>query len=514
MKGPKPTLTINTWKFIDGVPTFAEARAYGQRRPEPYVLVRGTWFTPNSSLNLKWDNTTILVEDVQTDENGAFAVNVTIPRSTWGIHYVSVWESGNFITQHAYEIVTPTLVFSASELFQTTIDFGRPGVTIWAKGEYYDPDGVVSIKWDNTTALAENVPTDSSGIFKTPITIPLDATMGIHYISVWNTTEFATEREIHILIATPVSGVISENATWTKYGSPYQLTGHIIVYEGVTLTIEPGVEIITTGDYRVWVYSNAIINATGTKAEPIIFNGTGIQLQDTIENATVIIKGCIIVNASYGFYAPDQGWFKNTVIQIEDSAFTKNRNAIRICQIATPSENYFIYIRNNRIVENLGDAIFIWMVGMYGYMHGHVYIVNNTIISNGGSGINLYPIAGYEELEVSRNVIRFNKGDGLRIQWFNNPPTITENHIAFNDGAGMHVSVVAVGFPSAYITQNYIARNRFGIIVNRESPDLPPDNPTIIFNDVHSNLEYDFEVLSGGNKKIQCYLQLLGNFKH
>jgi len=500
LKGPKPTLMINTWKFVDGAPTFPEARAYGQRNPEPYVLVRGTWFTPNSSLTLKWDNITILAEGVQANETGAFAVNITIPRSSWGIHHINVWESENFITQHAYEILRPTLIFSASELFQTTIDFGRPGVTIWAKGEYYDPNGVVSIKWDNTTVLAENVPTDSSGIFKTPITIPLNASIGIHHVEVWNGTEFATQREIHILVATPVSGVISENTTWTKYGSPYRLTGHIIVDEGATLTIEPGTEITTTGDYRVWVYSNAAINATGTQAEPIIFNGTGIQLQDTTENAKIIIKRCIIADASYGFYAPDQGWFKNTLIQIEDSVFTRTGNAIHIYQIATPSENYSIHIRNSRIVENFGDAISINMVGQYAYTHGHVYIVNNTVVSNGGNGINLW-LAGYDELEVSRNVIRSNKGDGLHITWFNNPPTITDNNIAYNGGVGMYLSVVAVGFPPAYITQNYVARNGFGMVVNRESPDVSAENPTIIFNDIHSNVEYDFKVLSEGTRK-------------
>lgn len=39
------------------------------------------------------------------------------------------------------------------------------------------------------------------------------------------------------------------------------------------------------------------------------------------------------------------------------------------------------------------------------------------------------------------------------------------------------------------------------MVVNRESPDVSAENPTIIFNDIHSNVEYDFKVLSEGTRK-------------
>ena len=40
---------------------------------------------------------------------------------------------------------------------------------------------------------------------------------------------------------TYVSGAITEDTTWTLAGSPYIVTGNVLVMEGVTLTIEPGV---------------------------------------------------------------------------------------------------------------------------------------------------------------------------------------------------------------------------------------------------------------------------------
>ncbi len=68
-------------------------------------------------------------------------------------------------------------------------------------------------------------------MFKTRITVPLNATTGIHYANIWNGTEFAAQSLLHVLVATPVSGVIYENITWNKYGSPYVLTGDLLIYE-------------------------------------------------------------------------------------------------------------------------------------------------------------------------------------------------------------------------------------------------------------------------------------------
>jgi len=42
---------------------------------------------------------------------------------------------------------------------------------------------------------------------------------------------------------TSVSGIIDSDTTWTLANSPYIVTGNVLVNEGVTLTIEPGVEV-------------------------------------------------------------------------------------------------------------------------------------------------------------------------------------------------------------------------------------------------------------------------------
>ena len=53
----------------------------------------------------------------------------------------------------------------------------------------------------------------------------------------------------HVALAqTSVSGGIYSNTTWTLAGSPYFVTGSIVVFPGKTLTIEPGCIVSFTAD--------------------------------------------------------------------------------------------------------------------------------------------------------------------------------------------------------------------------------------------------------------------------
>lgn len=68
---------------------------------------------------------------------------------------------------------------------------------------------------------------------------------------------------------TVVSGALTTDTVWALAQSPYRVTGHITVNEGVTLTIEPGCELRFNSGINFTVYGKLL--ADGTQAQPIIF---------------------------------------------------------------------------------------------------------------------------------------------------------------------------------------------------------------------------------------------------
>ena len=68
---------------------------------------------------------------------------------------------------------------------------------------------------------------------------------------------------------TNVGGPIFEDTTWTKEGNPYIVIDTIDIWSGVTLTIEPGVDVRFNSGKRLLITGNLI--AIGTETEPISF---------------------------------------------------------------------------------------------------------------------------------------------------------------------------------------------------------------------------------------------------
>lgn len=94
---------------------------------------------------------------------------------------------------------------------------------------------------------------------------------------------------------TSVSGIIGSGTTWASAGSPYNLTGNILVNSGVTLTVGSGTTLNLNGFYIIvngsliieqgdtvnmgnttaYVLVNGVLSAIGTNSNPIQINGNG-----------------------------------------------------------------------------------------------------------------------------------------------------------------------------------------------------------------------------------------------
>ena len=254
-----------------------------------------------------------------------------------------------------------------------------------------------------------------------------------------------------IIAQTNVSGIISSNVTWTVNGSPYIVTGNILVNTGVTLTIEPGVTIKFnalkglqinggliaegTSNNNITFTSNASVPDSGDWSYIYFSDSSMSALFDSQGNyiGGSILKYCTIEYAGSGTYS---------------------FGAVHISG-SYPFIN-FCTIRNNSktgiYANNLTDTL---------------RIKSNTIYNNsrycfdqdGGGGI--YTSGGTVIIEgntVKNNFSTYH-GDGGGIYINSGKPIITNNLITNNSAAINGGAVYIIAGNGASITNNTIKDN-------------------------------------------------------
>jgi parallel beta-helix repeat protein len=93
--------------------------------------------------------------------------------------------------------------------------------------------------------------------------------------------------------ATTVSGIITNDTTWTKNGGPYTLTGNTLIEEGVTLTIEAGAT-VDLNDYYIMV--TGILTAKGASDDNIYFRDGSIHFSSNVAWDEESGTGCLLDN--------------------------------------------------------------------------------------------------------------------------------------------------------------------------------------------------------------------------
>src|SRR6185312_5406528 len=75
---------------------------------------------------------------------------------------------------------------------------------------------------------------------------------------------------------TNVSGGIYTNTTWSLTGSPYIITDTVVVFPGVTLSIQPGVVVKFNSQAQIEL-RQAAINAWGSATDSVTFTSNTSQ---------------------------------------------------------------------------------------------------------------------------------------------------------------------------------------------------------------------------------------------
>ncbi len=194
---------------------------------------------------------------------------------------------------------------------------------------------------------------------------------------------------------TNVSGLISTNTNWTVSGSPYILTGDVTVNIGVTLTIDPGVEVsFSNGDD---LFVDGTLTALGTASDSIRFigettNDGGIDLRNgsnaTFDYAVFDEMGDDIGGRLHALYKRGTG-----TLSVDHSRFVNNRNGIQVLSGGT-------VIVDNTTIETSNE---------FGVRveSGTLTLTNSLVRGNLDKGVYLLDVATIQNTTFSNNGVSF-----------------------------------------------------------------------------------------------------------
>ena len=304
---------------------------------------------------------------------------------------------------------------------------------------------------------------------------------------------------------TNVSGIISVDITWTEANSPYVVTGSVLVSEGATLTIEPGV--IVKLESAKGIQIDGMLVVRGTEVKPIVLtsirddsfggdtNGDGdltlpaqgdwnellltnLSVDAVCDSNGNYLGGSVIENAKilYGGGKADSGiqaalhtvysshLIKNTAIMFSRSdGVYVNYGSARItgCTIGNNSQNGvsadvawglsvspFFELRDNNITANGAFGVGFSLGGA-----ANGVISYNSITRNGARGLSVYSATWGTSFEISHNSIVANNGVGICVSY--GTYQISHNYISSNFGGGIDASEC-----DSVISDNLIVFNR------------------------------------------------------
>jgi hypothetical protein len=312
-----------------------------------------------------------------------------------------------------------------------------------------------------------------------------------------------------VIAQTSVSGGIYNNTTWNLAGSPYLVTGSIVVFPNRTLTIEPGVEVIVTADNTfntgnfIYLEVRGSLVANGTSNAPIVFtssdtttgfyNWEGIRIKGS-QGGTVQMNHFELHNTWYGInndiaqpgvsYVFDECYFRSNQYGLQLNADLVYYNCIfesngvgQAAQISYGSltatncqflNNFCSFTWSNNI--NVNNCLFS---GNQNNIIGSPGVIQNSQFYN-----NTFGMTEISNITVNQCVF---DGNGTGIDG-SSTCVITNSTFSNNSIA------VKIGDAST-VSQNTITDNSIGVQVLGYDPNTTSIDSNLICNNSVHNLE-------------------------
>ena len=287
---------------------------------------------------------------------------------------------------------------------------------------------------------------------------------------------------------TAVSGGIYSNVTWTKANSPYLVTDTVVVFPGMTLTIEPGVSIEFSSP-NSWIDVRGTLVANGSAADTIYFYAASSV--STIPTALIYIESntkpqlsyCKFTNSTKAFIY--QYYSFDYIFSISNCVFSNcSYNGAALAAFKPEVENCS-FINNTVGLTNTDDE--------WGYARNCTFTGNSqgvnllSSIWNCTFTNNTYSLGTVDDSIVgctfNNNVYCVGYPDNFSYTPIVENNTFTNNHIA------LQISIY-----SSVIQNNTIYNNEIGLNISSDSTTAP----YIINNKICDN-GINAQLLSSGN---------------
>lgn len=191
-----------------------------------------------------------------------------------------------------------------------------------------------------------------AAVTQTGFTLPVAAALnaGNHTLTIRIKDEVGNETQRSVTFSTSknpgiVSGPINVNTVWTAAASPYIVRSDVTVAAGVTLTIEPGVEVRFDGNYKIEVNPLGTLSAQGTSTTPVQFTSNK-SLPAKGDWSSLVLSGTsVLLNTIVEYSAEGVAVSKNSAV-VSNNLIRKNGKGILLGLGSAP------VLSNNVIIQN------------------------------------------------------------------------------------------------------------------------------------------------------------------
>jgi len=309
-----------------------------------------------------------------------------------------------------------------------------------------------------------------------------------------------------------VAGQVS--GTWTPAGSPYLILADSEVPYGLSLIIEPGVEIKFVGHYKLIL--RGALTAVGTAQDSILFThsipvpaNTWAGLRFVQTEGTSELAYCQI-EWGHAIGVPGQPDARGGGVSVDSCAVDVHNCLITSNRADVKGGGIYLRYANSEIWDctfsgnscgSDGGGIFVEYCTDVS-IHDNLFALNTA--DNGGGMHVVYSNGVIEDNHFEMNMANTMNGGGIYLD--HSSPLIQRNYLIFNAAVGYNgAGILCANSSSPQILYNEICSNNAGIgCTNASSPMI--DNNTIAQNGGHSITVYNNSRPFGRNNIIWANL--------